>query len=168
MVTVFLLKLVLLYEKRLFLVAIYLDFQRIAFSFGSAFPVHSLTFEEDEFSYQCPKTFGINVQVKGVLPTLGSLLHLLETHTSSVECMSPPRFGGRSHRCPKHTDTQWEDTAGVHLPPPHHPSVSIPEAPYATEARLSLCHLAINQCPKKPKIIMKTTCKSSPQFLQCL
>lgn len=96
-----------MYEKRLFLVAIYLDFQRIAFSFGPAFPVHSLTFEEDEFSYQCPKTFGINVQVKGVLPTLGSPLHLLETHTSSVECMSPPRFGGRSHRCPKHTDTQW-------------------------------------------------------------
>lgn len=74
---------------------------------------------------------------------------------------NPPRSGGRGHRCPKHT-------AGVPLPPPHHPSLPIPEAPHTTEARLSLCDLPVNQGPKKSKTIMKTTCKSSPQFLQCL
>lgn len=56
--------------------------------------------------------------------------------------MSPPRLAGRCHRYPKHT---VRGHSSVHLPPPQHPSVSIPEAPYATAARLSLCHLPGNR-----------------------
>lgn len=61
-------------------------------------------------------------------------------HTSSLQnaCPLPGlEVGAQS--------TQQEDTAGVHLPLSHHPSVSTPEAPHATEVRLSPCGLAMNR-----------------------
>lgn len=117
MVTVFLFKLVLSYEKRLFLVATYPALQRIAFPFGSAFPVHSLTFEEDGFFYPCPNALGINVQVKGVLPALGSPLHLPE-YTSLICGMHVPCQAWRQMpQMPKHGVGGHSRCAPVPSPP---------------------------------------------------